>query len=188
MGGLLSGLQSAAEETYDGVAQIGDAGAGSIDEAAGNTTGALAEGDWAGAFDGTSSLDEAVGEMTSGDVAGVFDGALGSFDEGTGEGTQGTATILDAFGGSGDESVGHQFDDQPGGGFADDAGEWTEDAAADAWDWTVDAADNAAQNLDPFTPGWFDWLADNQEAVMLGVVVLAFAYATQGTVSVGGAS
>lgn len=40
--------------------------------------------------------------------------------------------------------------------------------------------------VDPFTPDWLDWVLNNQEVVALGVVVLAFAYATEGTVGTPG--
>lgn len=62
-----------------------------------------------------------------------------------------------------DESVGRQFDETEGGGFADDAA----DAAGDA----ADAA----------TPAWLSWVLNNQEVVVVGLVALAALAATNGT-------
>lgn len=63
-----------------------------------------------------------------------------------------------------DESVGRQFDTEPGGGFADDAGE---------------AAGEAAEAA---TPKWLSWLLDNQEtALLIGLAIVVYVASEQGT-------
>lgn len=63
-----------------------------------------------------------------------------------------------------------QFDNVEGGGFTDEAG---------------DAVSDAAEQV---TPAWLRWVLNHQEEVVVLLVLLAFAAATNGTVSVGGGS
>lgn len=52
--------------------------------------------------------------------------------------------------------------------------------------WT-DATDAAGDAADAATPAWLRWVLDNQEIVVVLLVVLAFANATDGTIAVGDA-
>lgn len=107
--------------------------------------------------------------------------------------------------GSVDESIGRQFDDTQGGGFADEwgavldptrqASEQTEQdlrtigtSAGAGWLVIPDAVDAAqgsdqhtsyvpdGEEIDALTPEWFDWMADHQEEVIAVLVLGALLY------------
>lgn len=79
-------------------------------------------------------------------------------------------------------------------GGAADAAQGAADAAQDAADTVVDTttdvvddAVNAAENAtSAVTPDWLDWLANNQEKAMLGLLALVALYVTEGTVGTTG--
>jgi hypothetical protein len=66
-----------------------------------------------------------------------------------------------------------------------DLGEAAAGVGAGLIDFGTDAAGDA---LDPITPRWLEWLLNNQEVVVAGVVVLLALAATNGTVGTPGGS
>lgn len=152
-----------------------------IDDGGGSGTGGYTATDSAGGlFEGDGSNDwwggvEDVAEDPVGEVsdpydfvAGAADAAALQFDEGAG----GLYSLVDGEEGN---TAG------PG-----DTEMWT--PTEDDLNRTADDVEDWWNDSTPDPPGWLAWTIDNQEAVALLVVLLAFAWATNGTVGVGGGS
>jgi hypothetical protein len=115
--------------------------------------------DWWGGI--TDTVNDPVGAVSDpyDTVAGAADAAALGFDEGVG-------------------GLSSYVDDEPG----NTAGTGDSPAVSLA-PWAVDEyADAAGDAADAATPNWLKWVMDNQEVTLLILVVLAFAYATDGTV------
>lgn len=133
-------------------------------------------------------------------LAGSVDEHIGrTFDDEEGGGYGDLEANYDAVARAGDRGAG-RFDEGVGGLvslFDSEEGNTAGPGETEMWTPTEDdidrtvedaanAYDDAASAIEGATPVWLDWILNHQEIVALLVLALAFAKATEGTVSLGG--
>lgn len=114
-------------------------------------------------------------------VGGLLDGIDNAVDEATTAAGEGDlAGVLNAAAGSVDESVGRQFDDTPGGGFADEAADVAGDPAGAVGDAAQEAGEATARALVgawlPDSPTGEFGTGGNGTPVLLALGVAAVAF------------
>lgn len=161
--GLLDGITSTADDVYQGVAGVGDDAAGNFDESIGRQFDDEAGG-------GFADWDTWVDNEDPGPVGDFAEGVTYSLVRGSVDSEEAAEQAVD----DGVSSLSHE-----------ETTNLAADLIAEPAGVTIDGAQDVA---DEVTPGWFDWIVDNQEIVVAVLVVFAFAYATQGTVGTRGGS